>query len=243
MEYIALDVHKRYTWARVETVHGERVIELRVLHQRGAIQNFVRQWAPGLPVAVETVGNWYWVVAEVEAGGGQPQLVNARLAKLMMGSVNKSDRLDVQGLPRLQQTGTLPTVWIPPGAVRDARELPRTRLVFRQPRTQLKNRVLATFAKYGLMVEGVSDALGAGGRQRMAGPGAPVAAADTTGGDVSVESTGSGDGHPDLSGTPDAGGVCPASPDGLAQDAAEGGRSPGDCDLDLDRHRRALSPG
>jgi hypothetical protein len=38
MEYIALDVHKRYTWARVENAHGDRVTEQRVLHQRGAIQ-------------------------------------------------------------------------------------------------------------------------------------------------------------------------------------------------------------
>lgn len=164
MEYMALDVHKRYTWARVEIVDGERV-----LHQRGAIQDFVRQRAPGSPVAVETVGDWYWVVDEIEAGGGHPQLVNARLAQLMMGSVNKSDRLDGQGLNRLQRTGTLPTVWIPSGVVRDARELPRTRMVFSQQRTQLKNRVLATLAKYGLLVEGVSDAFGAGGRQQIAG--------------------------------------------------------------------------
>lgn len=169
MDYIALDVHKRYTWARVETAQGECMREQRVWHQRGAIQAFIQQWATGSPVAVETVGNWYWVVDEIEAGGGQPQLVNARLAKLMMGSVNKSDRLDVQGLTRLQRTGTLPTVWIPSSAVRDARELPRTRMVFSWQRTQLKNRVLATLAKYGLVVEDVSDAFGVRGRQQIAG--------------------------------------------------------------------------
>jgi transposase len=167
MEYLALDVHKRYTWARVENAHGDRVCEQRVLHQRGAIQAFVQQWTAGSPVAVETVGNWYWVVDEIEAGGGQPQLVNARLAKLMNGSVNKSDRLDTKGLNRLQRTGTLPTVWIPSGAVRDARELPRTRMVFSRQRTQLKNRVLATVAKYGLVVEGVSDAFGKRGRELL----------------------------------------------------------------------------
>jgi len=167
MEYLALDVHKRYTWARVENAHGDQVCEQRVLHQRGAIQAFVQQWTVGSPVAVETVGNWYWVVDEIEAGGGQPQLVNARLAKLMNGSVNKSDRLDAKGLNRLQRTGTLPTVWIPSGAVRDARELPRTRMLFSRHRTQLKNRVLATVAKYGLGVDGVSDAFGKRGRELL----------------------------------------------------------------------------
>ena len=59
-------------------------------------------------MAVETVGNWYWVVDEIEAGKGSPQLVNARLAKLMIGSVNKSDKLDAKGMNRLQRVGTLP---------------------------------------------------------------------------------------------------------------------------------------
>jgi len=116
-------------------------------------------------VAVETVGNWYWVVDEIEAGGGKPQLVNARLAKLMMGMVNKSDKLDAKGMNRLQRTGTLPTVWIPPSSVRDARELPRTRMVLSRQRTQLKNRVHATLGKYGFVVEGATDAFGKRGRK------------------------------------------------------------------------------
>lgn len=165
MEYIALDVHKKYTWARVENPQGERLYECRLAHARGSIKNFVNRFSAGSSVAVETVGNWYWVVDEIEAGGGKPQLVNARLAKLMMGSVNKSDKLDCKGMNRLQRTGTLPTVWIPWSSVRDARELPRTRMVLSRQRTQLKNRVHATLAKYGWVVEGVSDAFGKKGRQ------------------------------------------------------------------------------
>lgn len=165
MEYIALDIHKKYTWARVESEKGDRLFECRLAHDRGTIKNFVGRWTPGVAVAVETVGNWYWVVDEIEAGRGKPQLANARLAKLMMGSVNKSDKLDAKGMNRLRRAGTLPTVWIPPSAVRDARELPRTRMVLGRQRTQLKNRVHATLGKYGLNVEGTSDAFGKRGRE------------------------------------------------------------------------------
>jgi transposase len=168
MENIALDVHKHYTWARVESPEGQQLCAIRLDHSRGCIKNFVHRWTPGSPVAVETVGNWYWVVDEVEAGGGKPQLVNARLAKLMMGNVNKSDKLDAKGMNKLQRTGTLPTVWIPPSGVRDARELPRTRMVFSRQRTQLKNRVHATLSKYGYVVDEVSDAFGKHGRQIIA---------------------------------------------------------------------------
>jgi transposase len=165
MENIALDVHKHYTWARVESPEGNRLYESRLAHARGTIKNFVGRWTPGSPVALETVGNWYWVVDEIEAGGGKPQLVNARLAKLMMGQVNKSDKLDAKGMNRLQRTGTLPTVWIPSSAVGDARELPRTRMVFSEQRTKLKNRVHATLGKYGYVVDEVSDAFGKRGRE------------------------------------------------------------------------------
>ena len=99
MEYVALDVHKHYTWARVENDQGHKVFESvnwRIVVER--IKNFIKQVeCGGTPVAVETVGNWYWVVDEIEAGKGSPQLVNARLAKLMIGSVNKSDKLECEG--------------------------------------------------------------------------------------------------------------------------------------------------
>jgi hypothetical protein len=44
MEYIALDVHKKYTWARVESEQGERLFECRLSHDRGTIKNL---WAGG----------------------------------------------------------------------------------------------------------------------------------------------------------------------------------------------------
>jgi transposase len=104
-------------------------------------------------------------VDEIEAAGQIPQLVHARKAKRMLGMVNKTDKLDARGLNQLQRTGTLPTVWIPPGPLRDQRDLPRTRMVLPRERTRLKNRIHATLAKYGLRLEGTSDLFGRRGRQ------------------------------------------------------------------------------
>lgn len=80
--------------------------------------------------------------------------------------LNKTDTLDAHGLNRLQRNGTLPTVWIPPGPLRDLRELARTRLVQGRQRTRLKNRLTATLAKYGLAVE-ASDAYSQGARAEL----------------------------------------------------------------------------
>lgn len=164
MQYIAFDVHKHYTWARVERTDGVLVKERRISHERGAMRQFLAGCEAGSPVAVETVGNWYWIVDEIEAARDVPQLTHAHKAKLMLGLVNKTDRLDAGGLNRLQRTGTLPTVWIPPQELRDWRELPRTRMAFVSQRTQLKNRIHATLAKYALIVSEVSDLYGRRGR-------------------------------------------------------------------------------
>jgi transposase len=150
MEYIAFDAHKHYTLASVVGPDGQLVREERVEHDRGALRHFLDRCEQGSPVAVETVGNWYWIVDEIEAAGCRPKLVHARKAKLMMGMINKTDKLDARGLNQLQRNGTLPTVWIPPGELRDQRDLPRTRMVLVRQRTRLKNRIHATLAKYAL---------------------------------------------------------------------------------------------
>ncbi len=120
-------------------------------------------------MAVETIGNWYWIGDEIEQAGKVPRLVHARKATLMLGSLNKTDPLDVRGLNRLQQAGTLPTVWIPPAALRDQRELPRTRMVFTTARTRLKNRIHSVLDKYGLpdRFAGISDIFGPGVREHL----------------------------------------------------------------------------
>ena len=154
MDYIALDSHKRYSFASVESEDGAKRTEARVEHRPGAIHQFLERFDHGSPVAVETVGNWYWIVGEIEEAGMVPRLVHARRAKMMLATANKTDRLDARGMNRLQRTGTLPTVWIPSAELRDQRELSRTRMVFTQQRTRLKNRIHANLAKYGLRIEG-----------------------------------------------------------------------------------------
>jgi hypothetical protein len=75
MENIAFDSHKRYTLCSVEDQKGRILTEQRIEHEKGAITGFLKQFAPGSPVAVETIGNWYWIVDEIEAAGMEARLV------------------------------------------------------------------------------------------------------------------------------------------------------------------------
>ncbi|MFY9529054.1 MAG: IS110 family transposase [Candidatus Acidiferrales bacterium] len=166
-EYIAFDSHKRYTLVEHEEVATGKVRQYRIEHAPGAIRRALAGSEPGTAVAIEATANWYWITDEIEQARCVPRLRHPRKAKLMMGLINKTDQLDVHGLNRLQRNGTLPTVWIPPGPLRELRELTRTRVVLVAQRTRWKNRITATLAKWGLPASEYSDPYGKGARKEL----------------------------------------------------------------------------
>ncbi len=157
-EFISFDCHKRYTQVERENIETMKTVQYRVEHKPGAIKRSLQGREPGTPVAVEATGNWYWIVDEIEQAGLEPKLVHPRRAKLMMGLVNKTDKLDAHGLNQLQRNRTLPTVWIPPRELRDLREITRTRM---------KNRIQATLSKYGWPGTQASDPFGKKAREEL----------------------------------------------------------------------------
>lgn len=167
--YIAFDSHKTYTLAEKMNLDGSHPIQQRIDHTPGAITAYLADIEPGTAVAVEAIGHWYWIIDEIEAAGCRPLLVHPRKAKLMMGMINKTDKLDVHGLNRLQQNGVLPTVWIAPKGLRDLRELTRLRIRTAQDRTRVKNRITATLEKFALRVEGCSDKFAKRAREQYSG--------------------------------------------------------------------------
>ncbi|NIO00183.1 MAG: IS110 family transposase [Anaerolineae bacterium] len=154
---VGCDAHKHYSLFAVLDDQGRLREKQRVDHEPGTIRDYLAQFPEGTPVALESVGNWYWIVDEIEAAGCVPRMAHALFAKKMMAHIHKTDKLDAQGLATLEHLGSLPTVWIAPGEIRDARELPRTRMAFSKMRTALKNRMHSTLAKYNLSLDDASD--------------------------------------------------------------------------------------
>lgn len=165
--YIGCDAHKKYSvFAAMDEACQVRLVK-RVAHDRESFRGFLSTLPGRSPIAVETTGNWYWLIDEMERAGHIPFLTHAAKAKLMMGQINKTDKLDAKGLALLLRNGTLPAVWIPPGELRDQRELPRMRMVLVHMRTALKNRIHATLSKYGIAIEETSDLFGVQGRRLL----------------------------------------------------------------------------
>ena len=150
---LGFDVHKRYSQIAVLNAEGQVCQRTKLVHSPEILKGYLGQFPAGTPVAFETVGNWYWIAEAIEAAGCEPLLTHAAKAKVMMGNVNKTDKLDAEGLATLLHLGKLPTVWIPDAALRDERELLRTRMFLSKIRTGLKNRIHAALAKYALVIE------------------------------------------------------------------------------------------
>jgi transposase len=162
--FFGCDAHKRYSFFSSINEAGHEGYSVKVENDRFQFRCFLRTLPPRSPIALETVGNWYWIIDEMEKAGHVPQLAHAGKAKLMMGQINKTDKLDARGLALLLRNGTLPSVWIPPGELRDQRELPRMRMALVHVRTMLKNRIHATLAKYALQIPEVSNVFGVTGQ-------------------------------------------------------------------------------
>lgn len=166
--YIGCDAHKTYSVFTGLSESGEILATKRVEHkEKEQYRAFLETLPAGSRIAVESIGNWYWMIDEMEKAGHKPLLVNAGKAKLMMGQINKTDKLDARGLAILNRNGTIPAVWIPPGELRDQRELPRMRMAMSQVRTKFKNRIHAALAKYDIVIDEVKDLFGVKGRKLL----------------------------------------------------------------------------
>lgn len=168
-QYIGCDAHARYSIFVVMDEHGKAGLPVRVEHDELEMSRFLCTLAAGSPVALETSGNWYWLVRAMEQAGLDPRLAHALEVKKRMPGRNKTDGLDAKGLALLLRNGSLPEVWIPPAALLDLRDLMRTRLSVRQQGSLLKCRIQAALRRYGVRdYSDRADLFAARGRAKLA---------------------------------------------------------------------------
>lgn len=165
---IGCDAHKKFSVFVSIDQYGKASRPVRIDHDRDLYNEYLRTLPAGSDIALEATGHWYWIVDAMEQAGHHPHLANPFEAKRRMAKSNKTDALDAKGLAILLRCGTLPESWIPPGELRDQRELLRTRMALRDLRTSLKHRIYAAVDRYGLHPEAISDLFGTKGRAYLA---------------------------------------------------------------------------
>jgi transposase len=147
-QYIGIDLHKARFQVCAMAKSGERLWEGSFERTAEGITAFLTRCTAQTAVAVEATGpTWSFVdhlglVASV-------CVVDTRKTKLKAGYAAKTDRLDARRLADALRRESVVSIYIPPPAIREVRELCRHRLALTQMRTRVLQRLRALLLRQG----------------------------------------------------------------------------------------------
>lgn len=160
MEYIGLDVHRRYSVA-VRTDEAGTVLDRRRL-ENGELAAYVQSGARAR-LALEATCNWYEICELVEPWVEEIVLGHPLKTRIIAEAKIKTDKVDATILAHLLRADLLPRAYLAPAPVRELRELLRLRASLVRVRTLLRNKIHAVLIKRGLKPP-VTDLFGKKGR-------------------------------------------------------------------------------
>jgi transposase len=152
-QYIGIDLHKAFFQACAVTAAGDRLWEGRFPRTPAGLEALTARCTPQTALAVEaSTPTWHFADAIVGLVGDL-RIVDPWKTKLKAGYAAKTDRLDARRLADALRRDSVVGIYHPPLAIRELRELCRTRCALVQVRTALINRIRAV-----LLRQGVTDA-------------------------------------------------------------------------------------
>lgn len=149
MVHVGVDLHKRMSQIAVLAEDGE-LRQHRFPNDPARLETFFADLPVQTPVAIEASGTWWWLVDLLERLGHLPVLSHPKETKAIASARLKNDKVDAARLALLLRGELLPTVWIPPIALREARELVRHRISLVWLRSAVRNRLLGMLARRNL---------------------------------------------------------------------------------------------
>ena len=173
MNYVGVDIHKKYSVLCAVDERGRKLREARIEGNSGCgfAQFFASLEGPSKAV-VEACWNWGLVHDELEEIEQVEEVVLAHPYKtrLIADAQIKTDRLDAHALGTLLRGNLVARAHVPRGETRVRKNLLRQRLYWARLRTMLRNRIHALLDRQrGLELPQCSDIFGVRGLSFCAG--------------------------------------------------------------------------
>jgi transposase len=149
-QYIGVDLHKAFFQVCALNQTGERLWEARFPRTPEDTRAFVTRCTRHTAVAVEATTPTWSFVDQIGEQVGQVCIVDTRKTKLKAGYAAKTDRLDARRLADALRRESVVSIYVPPPAIRELRELCRHRLMLTQLRTRVLQRMRALLVRQGL---------------------------------------------------------------------------------------------
>jgi transposase len=143
-EYIGIDLHKAFMQVCAMAPTGERQWEGRFPRTADGVARLVgRGVGPHSAIAVEASGPTWAFVDALAPTGAMVCVVDTRKTKLKAGYAAKTDRLDARRLADALRRESVVSIYIPPPAIRELREVCRGRHQLVRLRTRLAQMIRA----------------------------------------------------------------------------------------------------
>jgi transposase len=150
-QYIGIDLHKAFFQACALAPDGTRLWEQQFVRTPEGITAFVSRCTAQTVVAVEaSTPTWHFADAVAPAVGAV-RVVDPLRTRLKAGYAAKTDRLDARRLADALRRDSVVGIYHPPLAIREVRELCRSRHALVQTRTAVINRLRAVLLRQGLV--------------------------------------------------------------------------------------------
>jgi transposase len=148
-QYIGIDLHKARFQVCAMAKTGERLWEGPFERTAAGIAAFLARGTAQAAVAVEATGPTWSFVDQLLGQVASVCVVDTRKTKLKAGYAAKTDRLDARRLADALRRESVVSIYIPPPAIREVRELCRHRVALTQMRTRVLQRVRALLLRHG----------------------------------------------------------------------------------------------
>lgn len=149
-QYIGIDLHKAFFQVCAMAKTGERLGEHRFPRSPDGMTAFLGHCTPQSAVAVEATGPTWSFVDAIGGHVGRVCVVDTRKTKLKAGYAAKTDRLDARRLADALRRESVVSIYVPPPAIRELRELCRHRVGLTQLRTRVLQRLRALLLRHGM---------------------------------------------------------------------------------------------
>lgn len=152
-EYIGIDLHKAFMQVCAVSPCGDRLWEARFARTPEGFAELLPRLGATSRLAVEASGPTWAFVDRVATSGAAVTVVDPRKTKLKAGYAAKTDRLDARRLADALRRESVVSIYVPPPALRELREVCRSRHQLVRLRTRLAQMLRAL-----LLRNGVADA-------------------------------------------------------------------------------------
>lgn len=164
MQFVGLDVHKRFTYATVVDKEGNKIIQQKILNTVDNFDKFLSSIDNKASIVMESCSVWQYIYNYIENGGYSVKLAHPLKTRLIAEARIKTDKVDSEILANLLRCKMISESYVPPKYVRIEREIARHRSSLVSMRTQIKNKIHAILAKNGVTYE-MTDLFGKSGME------------------------------------------------------------------------------